>query len=83
MKIHFMVFKGFRHWLAQCREHDICVQSRTREGLKDAVTAQVAGEMALARKHGNKFENIPPPPADIVDEISRRSIRYEFTVEAE
>lgn len=58
--------EGF--WIAQCLEHDICVQAPTREALRHRLGLTIEANIAINEHLGRiGLDGIPPAPAKFWD----------------
>jgi hypothetical protein len=61
--IRVLLFQEGDFWVAQCLEHDIATQSRTRKGVWDALIRTLKAQVSLDVERGRTpLESIPPAP---------------------
>ena len=59
-----VVFRGQRHWVAQCLEIDLAAQAERLEDLPERLARTFAAEVELARERGvDPFLGLPQAPA--------------------
>ena len=59
----FVVFQEGEHWIAQCLQYDICVQSKSIVNLKHRIARTMIGNMVVAMTKGEKpFAHFQPAP---------------------
>jgi predicted RNase H-like HicB family nuclease len=63
LEIRALLFQETGWWIAQCLEHDIAVQARTREDLLERLERTLLGYLRLGFEKGRRpFDWIPPAP---------------------
>lgn len=64
MSLHVVVFRGQRHWVAQCLEVDIAAQAERLEDLPDRFARALLADMRLCREREQEpFSGLPQAPA--------------------
>lgn len=63
LEIRAVLFQEVGWWVAQCLEHDIAAQARTKEALLQELERLLIGYILVGRKKGRlPFEGMPPAP---------------------
>lgn len=61
--IHAVVFRGRKHWVAQCLEYDIATQSVEPEGILEQLEKALDAEVEFSRRHDLRaFVRLPKAP---------------------
>lgn len=62
-QLRVVVFKGQKHWVAQCLEYDIAAQARQLDDLPTMLRKSLEAELELSRKEGvEPFSVLSPAP---------------------
>jgi|SRR6185436_19031520 len=63
LEIRAVLFQEVGWWVAQCLEHDIAAQARTKEALLHELERLLIGYLLVGRNKGRlPFEGMPPAP---------------------
>lgn len=84
-KIRVIIFPEADKWVAQCLEHDICVQADSVEELEPRIQMAVMMDFEESLKvHHEAFKGIPPAPAYYQTMWERKAtgLRGEFVIES-